>query len=106
MMKKKSVEDAHFDRELELFVELGYEHVVTERLPHLHDPHDGGVDLVLPVLEHLLCRTRVLLGLQAHASPRLQGVAMVTICHHVYNMSPWLQNISTFLIAQMWQHLV
>ena len=54
-------EGVYLDGELELFVELGYEHVVTECLPHLHDADDGCVDLVLTVLEDSLRRTRVLL---------------------------------------------
>ena len=44
----------YLDGELELVVELGQQQVVAQRLPHLHDPHDGGVDLVLAVLEHSL----------------------------------------------------
>jgi hypothetical protein len=57
--------NAHLDGKLELVIELGDEHVVTERLPHLHDAYDGGIHLVLAVLEHLL-RRRLLLLLLKH----------------------------------------
>ena len=42
------------DGEFELRVELVEEEGVRESLSHLHDPYDGGVDLVLAVLEHSL----------------------------------------------------
>lgn len=45
----------HLYRELQLVVELRYQKVVTEGLPHLHDAHHGGIDLILPVLKHTLC---------------------------------------------------
>ena len=48
------LEVGRLDGELELVVELGQQQVVAQSLPHLHDPHDGGVDLVLAVLEHPL----------------------------------------------------
>lgn len=51
------------DGELELVVELWDEQVVWEGLAHLHDAHDGGVDLVLSVLEHALLRRLLLLAL-------------------------------------------
>ena len=34
---------------------------MTQRLPHLHDPYDGGVDLVLAVLENALLRRFLLI---------------------------------------------
>ena len=58
---------AHLDWELELIVQLGDEQVVAQRLPHLHDPDDGGVDLVLPVLEHALRGADLLLHLRERA---------------------------------------
>ena len=60
----------HLDGELELVVELADEQVVAERLPHLHDAHDGGVDLVLPVVEHALRRRHVLLRLRRQKHKR------------------------------------
>merc|ERR1740130_1698178 len=53
-------------RELELLEELGDEQRVREDLPRLHDPDDGGVDLVLPVLEDALGGLLVLLLSLAH----------------------------------------
>lgn len=47
-------------RESQLVVELRDEEVVRERLPHLHYPHHGSVDLVLTVLEDLLLRLAML----------------------------------------------
>ena len=44
------------DGEFELRVELVQEEGVRESLAHLHDPDDGGVDLVLAVLEHAFLR--------------------------------------------------
>jgi hypothetical protein len=38
------------ERELELLQRLGHQQLVAERLARLHDAHQGGVDLVLPVL--------------------------------------------------------
>lgn len=58
---------AYLDRELELIVQLGDEQVVAQRLPHLHDPDDGSVDLVLPVLEHALRGADLLLHLRERA---------------------------------------
>ena len=34
---------------------------MTQRLPHLHDPYDGGVNLVLAVLENALLRRFLLI---------------------------------------------
>ena len=48
------------DGEFELCVELVEEEGVRESLSHLHDPYDGGVDLVLAVLEHALLRRLLL----------------------------------------------
>ena len=106
--RERVSEEPHFDGELELLVELGYEHVVTECLPHLHDADDGGVDLVLPVLEYLLRRTRVLLRLQMtcitmvtgcrhgyEASPRLRGAATIMRSHPGYRVSPRLRGVAT-----------
>lgn len=64
MYKKSS--RSYLDGELELVVELGDEQVVRERLTHLHDAHDGRVDLVLSVLEHALLRRLLLLALTTH----------------------------------------
>lgn len=44
----------HLDGKLQLIIQFGNEQVVAQRLSHLHYPDDGGVDLVLPVLEHAL----------------------------------------------------
>ena len=40
----------HLDRELELVVHFRHQEVMAQSLPHLHDPDDGGIDLILPVL--------------------------------------------------------
>lgn len=56
-----ALKEPHLDWELELFVQLCYEHVVAECLPHLHDAHNGCVNLILAVLEDALRRTRILL---------------------------------------------
>lgn len=36
---------------------------MAQSLPHLHDPHDGGVDLILAILKHPLCGAGLLLHL-------------------------------------------
>ena len=54
----------YLDGEFELFIQLSDQHVVAEALAHLHDADDGGVHLVLTVLEDALRCDRVLLGLQ------------------------------------------
>lgn len=53
----------HLDRELQLVVELRYQQVVTEGLPHLHDAHHCCIDLILSVLKHTLCGAHLLLYL-------------------------------------------
>lgn len=68
MYEKKNLNDEkfrihHLDRELQLVVELRYEQVVTEGLPHLHDAHHSCIDLILPVLKHALCGAYLLLNL-------------------------------------------
>jgi len=52
------------DGELELIKELRNELIVSQSLPHLHDPHDSCVDLVLTILEHALRRVYVLFRLE------------------------------------------
>lgn len=47
-------EVGRLDGELELLVQLVDEEGVREGLAHLHDADDGGVNLVLAVLEHAL----------------------------------------------------
>ena len=44
------------DGEFELRIELVQEQGVCESLSHLHDSDDGGIDLVLAVLEHAFFR--------------------------------------------------
>ncbi len=56
-------ETRHLDGELELVVEFRHQQVVTQSLPHLHDPHHRRVDLILTVLEHALRRAHLLLHL-------------------------------------------
>ena len=58
---------AYLDWELELIIQLGDKQVVAQRLPHLHDPDNGGVDLVLPVLKHALRGAHLLLHLWERA---------------------------------------
>ena len=54
------------DGKLELREEFVEQEGVAERLSHLHDADDGGVDLVLPVLEDALLRRLLLLGRLLH----------------------------------------
>ena len=54
------LEIRRLDRKLELVEKFGEEEVVRQRLPHLHDPDDGRVDLVLTVLEDPLLRRLLL----------------------------------------------
>lgn len=54
------------DGERQLLVQLADEQIVAERFPHLHDAHDRGVDLVLPVLVHALLRGLLLLRRLLH----------------------------------------
>lgn len=50
--------------ERQLLVQLADEKIVAERFPHLHDAHDRGVDLVLPVLVDAFLRGFLLFRLQ------------------------------------------
>lgn len=41
----------HLDRELELVVDLRHQEIMAQSLPHLHDPHDGSINLILTILK-------------------------------------------------------
>ena len=51
-------EGAGLEPLVELLHHLGDELVVVQLLPALHDPHDARLDLVFPVLVHLVCKCR------------------------------------------------
>lgn len=53
----------HLDRELELVVHFRHQQIMAQSLPHLHDPHDGGIDLILTILKDPFCGTGLLLHL-------------------------------------------
>lgn len=54
----------HLDRELELVVHFRHQKIMAQSLPHLHDSHNGGVDLILTVLEHSFRGAGLLLHLR------------------------------------------
>lgn len=56
----------HLDGELELVVHLGHQEIMAQSLPHLHDPHNGSINLVLTILKDPFCGT----GLFFHLSLR------------------------------------
>jgi hypothetical protein len=60
-MHKRTQAGANLDGEFELVVEFCDQHVVRQGFAHLHDTNDGGVHLVLSVLEDALRGARVLL---------------------------------------------
>ena len=49
-------EGAGLEPLVELLDHLGDQLVVVQLLPALHDPHDARLDLVFPVLVHLVCK--------------------------------------------------
>ena len=52
---------------LELVVDFGHQQIVGQGLAHLHDPNNGGVDLVLTILVHPFGGARLLLHLREGA---------------------------------------
>lgn len=54
----------HLDRELELVVHFRHQKIMAQSLPHLHDSHDGGVDLILAILKDSFCGAGLLLHLR------------------------------------------
>lgn len=52
------------DRKLELVVNLRHQQIVAQSFPHLHDPDDGGVDLILAILKDSLRGAGLLLHLR------------------------------------------
>lgn len=55
---------AHLDWEFQLIIHLRDQQVVAQSLPHLHNPHNGRIYLVLPVLEDTFSGAGLLLHLQ------------------------------------------
>lgn len=53
----------HLDWELELVVHFRHQQIMAQSLPHLHDPHDGSINLILTVLKDPFCGTGLLLHL-------------------------------------------
>lgn len=53
----------HLDRELELVVHLRHQKIMAQSLPHLHNPHDGGINLILTILKDPFCGAGLFLHL-------------------------------------------
>lgn len=53
----------HLDRELELVVHLRHQEIMAQSLSHLHDPHNGSINLILTILKDSLCGAGLLLHL-------------------------------------------
>lgn len=53
----------HLDGELELVVHFRHQEIMAQSLPHLHDPHNGSVNLILTILKDPLCGAGLLLHL-------------------------------------------
>lgn len=54
----------HLDRELELVVHLRHQKIMAQSLPHLHDPHNGSIDLILTILKDPFRGASLLLHLE------------------------------------------
>lgn len=54
----------HLDRKLELVVHFRHQKIMAQGLPHLHDSHDGGINLILTVLKDSFCGAGLLLHLE------------------------------------------
>lgn len=54
----------HLDRELELVVHLRHQEIMAQSLPHLHDSHNGSINLILTILKDPFCGTGLLLHLK------------------------------------------
>lgn len=54
----------HLDREFELVVHFRHQEIMAQSLPHLHDPHDGSINLILTILKDPFCGTGLLLHLR------------------------------------------
>ena len=53
----------HLDGEFELVVHFGHQEIMAQSLPHLHDPYNGSIDLILTILKDPLCGTSLLFHL-------------------------------------------
>lgn len=56
----------HLDGELELVVHLRHQKIMAQSLPHLHDPHNGSIDLILTILKDPFGGAGLLLHLREH----------------------------------------
>lgn len=54
----------HLHWELELVVHFGHQKIMAQSLPHLHDPHNSSINLILTVLKDPLCGAGLLLHLE------------------------------------------
>lgn len=54
----------HLDGEFELVVHFRHQEVMAQSLPHLHDPHDGSINLILTILKDPFCGADLLLHLR------------------------------------------
>lgn len=61
--KQKIICDYHLDGELQLTVHFRHQKIMGQSLPHLHDPHNGSIDLVLTILKDSFCGAGLLLHL-------------------------------------------
>ena len=61
--EEKDAKGAYLHREPQLVVELRDQEVMAQSLAHLHNPDNGCVNLVLPILEHSLLGVSLFLNL-------------------------------------------
>lgn len=62
-IKQKKDCSNHLDRKLELVVHFRHQKIMTQRLSHLHNPHDGSINLILAILKDPFCCASLLLHL-------------------------------------------
>lgn len=61
---KLSYISCYLDRELELVIHFRHQEIMAQSLPHLHDPYDGGINLILTILKDPFRGAGLLLHLQ------------------------------------------
>lgn len=72
-MQHKAIQccDNHLDGELELVVHFGHQEIMAQSLPHLHDSHNGSINLILTVLKDPFCGAGLLLHLREKQSVKI-----------------------------------
>lgn len=69
--KQKISRDYHLDGELQLTVHFRHQKIMGQSLPHLHDPHNGSINLVLTILKDPFCGAGLLLHLSKRSKLKI-----------------------------------